>query len=84
MFKVGLVTHYYDKLQVAIVILSANLAVGETVLFMHKGEPFFKQKVLSMQIDHEEVSSARSGDVVAIKIEQEVKPDEEVYKVQEN
>lgn len=84
MFKVGLVTHYYDKLQVAIISLSANLAIGETVLFMHKGEPLFKQNVLSIQIDHKEVSAAKVGDIVAIKTQEEVKPDAEVYKVQEN
>lgn len=81
-FKVGKVTHYYDKIGVAIVELDSDLAVGERIKFVRGGEDLFEQVVTSMQIEHERVDSAKQGDVVGLKTDQEVKEGAEVYKVQ--
>ena len=81
-FKIGKVTHFYDKIGVAVVELSADLSVGDTIKFTRGGEDLFNQNVDSIQIEHEKKDSADSGDVVGLKTEKEVKEGAEVYKVQ--
>lgn len=79
--KIGKVVHYYDKIKVAIVELDADLAVGEIVKFERGGEEVFEQKVESIQIEHEKLTSAKKGDTIGLKVENEVKEGSLVYKV---
>jgi len=81
-FKVGKVTHYFDKIGVAIVELDANLAVGDKIKFVRGGEDVFEQAVASIQIEHEKKESAKKGDVVGLKTEKEIKEGAEVYKIE--
>jgi len=80
--KIGKVTHFYDKIGVAIVELSAPLTVGEKIKFARGGEDLFTQEVNSIQIEHEQKDSASKGDVVGLKVDSEVKEGAEVYKVE--
>lgn len=80
-FKVGKVTHYYDKIQVAIVELTANLAVGEKVKFARGGEDMYEQVIDSIQIEHKKVDLGKKGDVVGLKVNETVKEGTEVYKI---
>lgn len=80
-FKVGKVTHYYDKIKVAIVELDADLSVGETVRFERGGEELFEQKVESLQIEHDKIDTGKKGDIVGMKVNEEVKEGAEVFKV---
>lgn len=79
--KVGKVTHYYDKIGVAVVELEAGLAVGDKIKFVRGGEDLFEQEVASMQMEHEKVETAKAGQTVGLKTDQEVKDGAEVYKV---
>lgn len=79
--KIGKVIHYYDKISVAIVELSANLTVGDKVKFVRGGEDMFEQDVDSIQIEHEQKKSAGKGDVVGLKVGSEVKEGADVYKI---
>ena len=81
-FKIGKVTHYYDKIGVAIIELDAPLSVGDKIKFVRGGEDLFEQEITSIQIEHEKKDSAKKGDVVGLKTDGEVKEDAEVYKVQ--
>ncbi len=81
--KLGKVTHYYDKIGVAVVELNADLAVGDTVKFVRGGEELFSQKVSSMQEEHKSLDSAEAGQAIGLKVSQEVKDGAEVYKVVE-
>ena len=81
MFKVGKVTHYYDKIGVAIVELDGTLSVGEKIKFVRGGEDLFEETVESIQIEHEKRNSASKGDVVGLKVNEAVKEQAEVYKV---
>jgi len=81
MFKVGTVTHYYDKIGVAIVELSATLSVGEKVKFVRGGEDLFTEVVESIQIEHKKLDSAGKGDVVGLKTQEVVKAGTEVFKL---
>ena len=67
--SVGKVVHYYDKIGVAILELSAPLTVGELLTFK-RGQREFTQPVGSMQINHAPVEKARKGEVVGVKVVQ--------------
>jgi putative protease len=80
MFKVGTVSHYYDKLGVAIVELNNTLSVGDKVKFVRDGEDLFEQVVESMQVEHKKLDSASSGDVIGLRVNETVKAGTEVFK----
>ena len=80
-FKIGKVTHYYDKIGVAIVELDAGLAVGDKVQFIRGGEELFEQAVESIQVEHEKIEKAGKGDVVGIKAKEAMKEGAEVFKI---
>lgn len=79
--KVGKVTHYYDKIGVAIVELDGALAVGDKVKFVRGGEDLFEQTVDSIQVEHEKVESAKKGEVIGLKTNEVVKDGAEVFKL---
>lgn len=81
-FKIGTVDHYYDKIKVAVIRLTGDLAVGEQVMFERGGEEMFKQAVESMQIEHEKVDQAKAGDVIGVKTTEPLKEGAEVFKLQ--
>lgn len=79
--KIGKVSHYYDKIGVAIVDLTSTLSVGEKVKFSRGGEDMYEQTIESIQIEHKKVDSAKSGDVVGLKVDETLKEGTEVYKI---
>lgn len=79
--KIGKVTHYYDKIKVAIIELNSALATGEKIRFVRGGEDLFEQSVSSMQVEHEKIEKAKKGDVIGLKTDQEVKEGAEVFKL---
>ncbi len=80
MAKIGKVSHYFDKIQVAALKLKGALKVGDTVKISGHGNEF-TQVVSSMQVEHEVVQKAKKGDDVAIKVDQPVKEGDEVETV---
>ena len=80
--KIGTVTHYFGKIQVAVLDLSSALKVGDHVHF-HGGSTDFTQEVTSMQVEHENIDSAGPGDEVALKVKDKVRVGDEVLKVEE-
>lgn len=81
MFKVGRVTHYYDKIGVAVVELTGDLAVGDRIKFVRGGEDLFEQTVESMQVEHNKIDSAKKGETVGLKVDQPLKEGTEIYKL---
>lgn len=79
--KIGRISHYYDKIGVAVLELTDSLSVGDKIKFIRGGEDLFEQIVESMQVEHEQVQEAKKGDTVGLKTDQEVKDGAEVYKV---
>lgn len=79
--KVGKVSHYYDKLGVAVLDLSDNLKVGDKIKFVRGGEDLFSQEVSSIQSEHKSIDRATAGESVGLKVDQEVKDGAEVFKV---
>jgi len=78
--RVGVVTHYYGHLSVAAVKLEVALAVGQTIRVLgHTSD--FKQRVDSIQIEHEQVQEAIGGDEIGIKVAQHAREHDVVYRV---
>lgn len=78
--KIGKVTHFYDKIGVAIVTLSAGLKMGDKITFKRGGEDVGEQVVESMQVEKEAVKTAKKGDVIGLHVDTPVKEGAEVYK----
>lgn len=79
---IGKITHYYAKIGVAIVELTAKFKVGDKIHI--KGhETDFSQSVSSMQIEHQNVDVAKKGEVIGLKVDQKIREGDEVYLVQE-
>ena len=78
--KVGKVTHYFGKIGVAVLELSADLQVGDSIHILgHTTD--FEQVVHSMQIEHKNVESVGRGDDVALKVAEVVRQGDTVYRV---
>jgi putative protease len=80
-FKVGKVTHYFDKIGVAVLELTGNLSVGDAIRIAKNDGNDFTMTVQSMQVEHEQIQEAKKGDTVGLKVDQSVKEDDEVFKV---
>jgi putative protease len=79
--KVGKVTHYYDKIGVAIIELTSDLGVGDKVKFIRGGEDLFEQDISSIQVEHEQIEKGKKGDVIGLKVDSELKEGAEVFKL---
>jgi translation elongation factor EF-1alpha len=78
--KVGQVTHYYDKIGVAVIQVLAPIKVGDRIKITgHDNE--FEQEIASMQVEHENIKTAKKGDDIGMKVDQSVKKGDEVYRV---
>lgn len=80
---IGKVTHYFNKIEVAIIELTGNLVIGDEIHI--KGHTTdFNQTVDSMQIEHEDIKKAGKGDTVGVKVTKPVRDGDAVYKVTSN
>ena len=78
----GMVTHYFEKIDVAVIKLSQSLKVGDYIEFRH-GDVSFSQIVESMQVNHKNIPAARIGSEIGLKVAQKVKEGFKVYKVEQ-
>jgi putative protease len=78
--EIGKITHYFSQLSVGIIELTDALVVGDNIHIKGHSEDF-TQSITSMQIEHVDVSEAKAGDSVGIKVAQKVHPRDKVYKV---
>lgn len=81
--EIGKVTHYFDHVQAAVVALTGDLKIGDTVKFVRHDEEVFHQKIESMQIEHKPVTEAKAGEEAAIKVDHKAKQGTTVYKIEE-
>lgn len=78
--RVGKVTHYFDRISVAVLGLTDKLRVGDMVHFLGHSTDF-KQEINSLQIEHQNVDEAKPGQDVALKVNQKVHPNDAVFKI---
>ena len=78
---IGEITHCYDKIGVGIVKMQGVLANGDKIHI--KGNVTdFEQDVESMQIEHEQVDKVKKGDMIGLKVKEQVREGDKVYKVE--
>lgn len=82
--EVGIVSHYFTKISVAVIELKDTIHVGDRILIRGGTYPLatnFEQTVESMQIEHKNVETAKAGQSIGLKVDQKVREGDEVYKV---
>jgi translation elongation factor EF-Tu-like GTPase len=67
---IGQVTHYYPKIAVAAVKLFNPLRLGDSIRIVGGANTDFTQTVESMEIEHEKVEEAKTGDEIGLKVNQ--------------
>jgi len=78
--QIGSIRHYYSKIGVAVIDLTAKIAVGDAVRV--KGATTdFQQKVESMQIEHANVQNANAGQSIGLRVADKVREGDLVYKI---
>jgi len=77
---IGKVTHFFDKISVAVIKLTNKLSVGDEILIQGT-ETNFTQKVESMQVEHKNIEKAKAGDEVGMKVSEKVKENDSVYRI---
>ena len=80
--KLGEITHYYGRLQVAVLELIDAITVGDRINICGHTTDFI-QTVESLEIEHQKVDSAGPGQEVALKVWDYVRKGDEVFKVSE-
>jgi len=78
--SIGKVTHFYDKIKVAIVKFKKTVKVGAEVSIRGKSTDLVFT-IGSMQFDHKPVKIAQKNKEVGIKVKKEVREGDEVYHV---
>jgi len=81
--RIGTVTHYYNRISVAVLNLSGELKVGDKILILGRTTDLV-QVVTSMEIEHRKVPSVGPGMEVALKVAESVRSGDEVYKIVES
>jgi len=79
--EVGKISHFFGKINVAVVELTNTLKVGEEILIEGPATSV-RQKVESMQIEHENVETAKKGQSIGMKVVDKVREKDTVYKVE--
>jgi hypothetical protein len=78
--RVGTVTHYFGHLSVAAVRMEAgSLRVGDMIHVVGRTSDF-RQRVESMQVEHEPVVEVRTGQEFGLKVTEHAREHDIVYK----
>ena len=75
---IGKVTNYYSKINVAVVELSAPLKKGDEIA-IEGTTTEIAQVVESMQIDRQDIDSAKAGQDIGLKVKDRVRIGDTVY-----
>jgi len=78
--EVGKVTHFFAKINVAVVELTAPISVGDKIRIQGPTTDF-EQTIQSMQIEHQNVQTAKKGQSIGLKVNERVREHDTVYKV---
>jgi len=76
--EIGKITHFFDKIGVAVIELTDNLKVGD-IINVQGATSSFQQLVDSMQVEHKPVKSAKKGQAIGLKVKERVRPNDKVF-----
>ncbi|MEM7824266.1 MAG: translation elongation factor-like protein [Candidatus Aenigmatarchaeota archaeon] len=77
---IGKVSHFFNKIGVAVIDLTKELKVGDRISIEGRGKTV-EQVVSSMEVEHEKVTVAAGGTSVGLKVAQPVKEGDSVFKL---
>jgi hypothetical protein len=77
--EVGHITHFFSKISVVVLELTAPLAVGDHILVKGPSTDF-EQVVDSMQIERQNIQRAEAGQSIGLRTMQQAKVRDVVYK----
>jgi len=78
--EIGKVSHYFTNIGVAVIELTEPLLVGDKILFQGSTTNF-EQIVSSMQIEHKNITAAKAGQSIGLKVVNRVREADVVYKI---
>jgi translation elongation factor EF-1alpha len=79
---IGRITHYFSKIDVAVIELSDDVKVGDKIK-IEGATTSFEQVIESMEIENEKVESAMVGQSIGLKVKDRVRLHDSVYKIME-
>lgn len=77
---VGKIVHFYPKISVAVLDLEDMLRVGDKIS-IEKESGSFEQVVESMQIEHQNISEAKKGQSIGLKVADKTREGAKVFKI---
>lgn len=77
---VGRVSHYYNRIGVAVIEVTDTIKVGDTI-HIKGGIRDFEQTIDSMEIEHQKVEVATKGQSIGLQVIEKVRETDLVYKV---
>ena len=78
--KIGKIAHFFTKINVAVIDLTASISVGDRILI--KGPTTnLEQTIDSIEIEHEKVEKAGAGQSIGLKVKDRVRETDVVYKI---
>lgn len=78
--QIGTVDHFFSKISVSMIRLTAALKVGDKIRIKGKDAELVHD-VSSMQIDRVAAQEAKAGDLVSIQVSQKVRLGDTVHKI---
>jgi hypothetical protein len=75
---VGVVTHYFDRIGVAVILLDQELYLDDWIL-LQGPRTSVEQQVYSLQVNHEAIDKGQAGEEIALKVEDVVREGDEVF-----
>lgn len=79
--EIGKVLHYFNNIKVAVIKFKEPVKAGDTIKITGGEGVDFKQKIVSMQIDHKKVVLIKKGQEVGMKLKEKVREGYKVFKV---
>jgi hypothetical protein len=78
--RIGTVTHYYNRLSVAVLNLTDEIRLGDEIHIKGRITDLV-MSVASLEVDHRKIESGGTGMEVALKVDDFVREGDEIYKV---
>lgn len=78
--KVGRITHFFPKAGVAVLELSATVNNGDRIV-IRGSTTNVEQTIDSMEIEHEQITTAGAGQSIGLKVSGRVRESDIVYKM---
>jgi len=79
--QIGKITHYYDKIGVAVVEVTHQALTVGSVVKISGHDKEFTQTIGSLQMEHKQVDRVEPGQTAGLKVDQAVKPGDVMFSV---